>query len=462
MIIKSLIDKNFTRRPKILVIGDSMIDQYYDVEVTRISPEAPVLIMRSDFDFPCETRCGGAANVAYQLNHWNVDCTLLSVMNFRDVEIFERHGLQVIPIASETPIPRKKRFHQGQEIIRWDVENLAHKPEYTEELMRRLDDLLLRARVTEQPYDVVILSDYDKGIFTDFKKTQEMITICHTYGVRTIVDPKNEPIEKWTGCSIFKPNSVEAGRLTGRATLKEQVIKLAEKLYKSDIVVTAGGSGVAIYNSNSGYSEYTPPRKVRAESYIGAGDCFIAHLSLAVSHGFNLSDAVEIAFKAGEVYVQRKHNTPVGPLDIQNSKFVDPRTLIERNFKLVFTNGCFDVLHTGHITTLEFAKTKGDRLVVALNVDETIRSLKGEGRPINCLEDRKKMIAAMSCVDYVVDFSEDSPYNIIKMIKPDVLVKGGDYTRATVRSAELVPEVYLAPLVEGHSSSKIIKKLKEN
>jgi D-beta-D-heptose 7-phosphate kinase/D-beta-D-heptose 1-phosphate adenosyltransferase len=462
MNVQQLLNKNFSYRPNILVIGDSMIDEYYDVVVNRISPEAPILIMKSDLDLPNKVRPGGSANVAYQFRHWNVDCTLLSVMSSKDVEIFENNHLIVEPILSEIPLPRKKRFHQLQELIRWDVEKSDYNLDYTKKLICKLEQML-KASVSTRPYDVVILSDYDKGIFKDFGLTQQIITVCHTYGVSTIVDPKNEPIEKWSGCSIFKPNTVEAGRFTGTNILQEQVFKLADKLYRSNIVVTAGGDGVAGFDCSvtDSYIEYRSPHKINPESVIGAGDCFIAHLALSFSHGFSLEDCIVLAFKAGEVYVQRKHNKPVGPLEIQDSKYVDPRTLLQRNFKLVFTNGCFDILHTGHVKTLEFAKSKGDKLVVALNTDESVKKIKGESRPINCLANRKEMLASLHCVDYIIDFSEDSPYNVIKMIKPDVLVKGGDYTINTVRSAELVPEVYLSPLVEGCSTTKIIQKIKE-
>jgi len=433
-LITDFIGKNYATRPKILVMGDCMIDEYYEVEVNRISPEAPIPVMKSSTDEPVCIAPGGAANVASQFTYWNTECDLLS---------------------PECRIPIKKRFKNGQNLIRWDVEDPSQVTDkHIEETIATL-----KVWLSKKKYDVAILSDYDKGLFRNFKLVQEMITLFSTYGVKTIVDPKDDPIEKWLGCTVFKPNSVEANKFTGHYDGSCQSAKLAESLLDSSIVITKGGEGTYCYDAPARHDfHYQPKKRARVKSVIGAGDCFVSLLALAIAHKYPLEQAVEIAYEAGAIYVQREHNKPVSPLDLQDSKFVWPVSLADRDFKLVVSNGCFDLLHSGHIASLEFAKSKGDKLAVLVNSDMSVRKLKGRGRPILPLSDRVKMLSALECVDYIVPFGEDSPMECIKKIKPDVLVKGP--TSKKPRSAEFVKEFYNAPSVDWVSTSNIIDRIK--
>jgi D-beta-D-heptose 7-phosphate kinase/D-beta-D-heptose 1-phosphate adenosyltransferase len=223
-------------------------------------------------------------------------------------------------------------------------------------------------------------------------------------------------------------------------------------------------NGVLGFDRESIFADtHQPVEKTTAiYGYSGAGDCFAATLAVAVGHGLKLADAAKLAYRAGSRYVLKEHNAPISPLDLYEDKFVHPKDLVDRDFKLVFTNGCFDVLHIGHLHTLKYAKEKGDKLVVAINTDESVKKLnKGPNRPYNTLADRKEILAALECVDFVVDFAEDSPYNIVKLIKPDVLVKGGDYLLDQIKSKELVKEVYVAPLIEGISTTELARKMRQ-
>lgn len=467
MLTSKFLEKNHQKKVKIAVFGDAMIDQYHIVDVKRISPEAPIPVMLSPTDRPSYILPGGAANVVAQLKNFNVDCILFSLMGREDAAIFERCGIKLPEFYSgeylESRIPRKIRFQDHQSLIRWDIE----QENYGGSIEEKIDSLIfcLEHYFSEgKTFDVVILSDYGKGIFKSFRKTQDIITLCHSYGVKTVVDPKKLPIEKWSGCTYFKPNSVEAENFTNSKTPEHQCQKLADFLPNSNIIVTHGGDGVSGCTASGDPFSYCSNKKISVKNFSGAGDCFAAFFSLAVAHGFSPPECAEIGYKAGEAYVQSNHNKPILPLDLYESKFVLPQDLVTRDFKLVVVNGCYDLLTSAHISTFEFAKTKGDKLAVLINSDESVKRLKGNARPIIPLEQRKKIIAALDCVDFVIDFTDDSPYNLISEIKADILVKGGDFNRdfnRLPRSASVVKEFYFAPCVEGVSTSKIVEKIKK-
>jgi D-beta-D-heptose 7-phosphate kinase/D-beta-D-heptose 1-phosphate adenosyltransferase len=454
-IISELIDKNRDNRIKVGVVGDCMIDQYHLVDVKRISPEAPIPVMLSRSEDASYILPGGAANVAYQFKKWNVNCTLFGLMSRVDAAVYERHGINLPKYYSgewlEKRVPRKIRFQDQQSLIRWDIED----PNYGEEIDISNLIFCLEYYLEKEHLDVVILSDYDKGLFKSINKTKEIIRICKAYGVKTIVDPKNEPIEKWGGCNYFKPNSSEADKFSqGRG-----LTRISRRLPNSHIIKTSSNAVEVCTNENLEF-EYVSEKNVAVSNYSGAGDCFAAIFALAVAHKFSVSECAELAYKAGQKYVQRCNNKPVSPLDLCDTKFVQPQDLRDRDFKLSCTNGCYDLgLHAGHISTFEFAKSKADKLVVLINSDDSIKRLKGENRPIIPLEQRMKILASLECIDYIIPFFDDTPYDAVKRISPDVLVKGSDWQGKKINSAELVKYVCFAPLVEGISTTKIIEKI---
>jgi D-beta-D-heptose 7-phosphate kinase/D-beta-D-heptose 1-phosphate adenosyltransferase len=454
--ISTLLEHNRQRRVKILVVGDCMLDEYYEVKVTRISPESPnISVMLSDADEPTAVRPGGAANVCYQLKHFNCQCDLLGFVDEEALARFSQSGLNAghcIKLPSSR-IPRKKRFFDGDTQVggRWDIEsfNYGLHPDILEikrsELMREL------TAIGDQ-YDAVIFSDYAKGVFSP---TQ----VLPSLKVPMIVDPKKGPLEMWCGCTVVKPNEREAAELTGKADIMDQALAIRVATGCTDVVVTRGGKGLYI-SHGSEHRFYTPPIKVQANSTIGAGDSFISILALCLAHNIDILNAAEVAFEAGTAYVQQKHNQPVTPWELQKqSKFVTPAELKNRNFNLVWTNGCFDVMHSGHLDTLKFAREQGDKLVVAVNTDASIARLKGPNRPVVCLAERMRMLAALECVDFVLSFDEDTPLKLIEEVRPDVVVKGGDYKPESVVGSELT-KVVIAPFVEDHSTTNIIEKIK--
>ena len=450
--IQNFLKKNRSQNLKIHVLGDAMIDEYHKVEVNRISPEFPIPIMRSSNSNAIQ-KPGGAANVVHQLRHFNVDPSLWCFYDQNLTDVLQKHYIlwscaNFVSVKASLPI--KRRFFDGDiQVARHDIEskNCGLNQKELDFVTGGLRDVI----ATSCKPDVAIFSDYNKGFFA----SEEFNVLDFYKDVTTIVDPKNGPLSKWKGCTIIKPNAKEAFDLTGRNTWREQARHIQDEIGCESVVITFGGEKVAGIWHND-YFCYQPDKKVEVESVIGAGDCFCATFALAVGHGFSVPEAAEIGWNSGSIYVQNKMNRPIVPAELSLSGIVESEDLSSRDFKLVFTNGCFDLLHEGHLETLRFAKSQGDKLVVALNSDASIKRLKGSERPLKPLDQRMKVIAALNMVDFVVSFDEDTPLEVIKTIKPDVLVKGDGYCIDSIVGADIVPEVLVAPSVPGLSSTKFI------
>jgi D-beta-D-heptose 7-phosphate kinase/D-beta-D-heptose 1-phosphate adenosyltransferase len=452
-LITKFLEKNAKKTIFLHVIGDSIVDECYKVKVTRISPESPnVCVMVSEDSTPSVISPGGAANVCHQLKNFNARPRLFSLIDREAYDIFVKCGIPFFGhIIIDDLIPRKKRFYDGNIQIsnRWDIEKKLNCQEKVLELIKLW-------QVFQAEPDVIIISDYDKGLFES-----EHLSLFNLTNKIVIVDPKKPPLDKWKGCTIFKPNANEAFELSGGLTNWEQQCDFfQDKLGCQSVVITQEGRGV-VGKTNEGYFEYDPVRKVAASRITGAGDCFVGVLALAVAHGFSVSDAAIIAFEAGQLYVQTDVNDTITPLQFQKkSKFATAEELKNRNFKLVFSNGCYDILHSGHLETLKIAKSKGDKLVVAVNSDASVTRLKGPKRPVVPLQERMELLAALECVDYVISFDEDTPLHLMEQIKPNVIVKGADWNNKIVVGSEIAEEVVLVPLIEDKSTTNIIEKIK--
>jgi D-beta-D-heptose 7-phosphate kinase/D-beta-D-heptose 1-phosphate adenosyltransferase len=424
--------------------------------------------MKSSNTKPTKTLPGGAANVCYQFKHLNVDAALNTLLNFEVEKTLNQYNINTDPCAKYTDIriPIKRRYYDGDSpFCRHDIEQENYGlHEFALQSIRNkfINDCKTEISATTKDLsnDYLILSDYDKGFF---KENSEEWT---QLGIPTIIDPKNGPIEKWKGCTIFKPNSQEAAKLSSLSNWKDQAIYFLNILQCQSVVITQSGKGVVGWDGIAGdFFEYVNPTKKIPRSVIGAGDCFCAFLALAFAHKFNICECAEIAFKAAASYVDNIHNHPISLYDLMRTE--DPYKakymMPERGEgKLVFTNGCFDILHANHVKMLQFAKSRGDKLVVALNSDASVRRLKGESRPIVPLKQRIEIVAALDCVDFVCAFYEDTPLEIIKTIKPDYIVKGGDYRKEEVVGHDLVEEVFIYDYQSDQSTTKIIEKCNFN
>jgi D-beta-D-heptose 7-phosphate kinase/D-beta-D-heptose 1-phosphate adenosyltransferase len=447
--MNELLQRHFDYKPKIAIFGDAMLDEYYNVNASRVSPEFPIPVLLSETGEPNKLALGGAANVCAQFSNFNVEINLFAIINQKIKDISRDIDTQGCIFSGGVPI--KKRFYSdGFPLCRLDVE----ASNYGLENISSFRDKIFSNLCSSGPFDVVVFSDYNKGLLDGQK---EFISELGDSTI-TIVDPKKAPIERWKGCSIIKPNSKEARDISGKEDPREQCEYFMSKTNCQAVIITQGGSGI-FGNVMGVWFEYRPTLKSNVRSVVGAGDCFVAFLSMCMAHSIDIRKAVEIAFDACSEYVQKPYNTPIFPYQIERSKFIDPRNLKTRDFSLSFSNGCFDILHPGHLSLLEFAKSKSDKLVVAINSDESVRRQNKSHPLINNIEYRKQMIASLECVDFVVDFTEDTPYEVIKTIRPDVLVKGSDWPNPV--GSDIVKEVCSFGLLGDYSTTSIIKKIKD-
>lgn len=456
--IETFLKMTNSMRSKVTVVGDYLLDEYYYVLADRVSPEFPIPVMLSSDSIPDISIPGGAGNVCRQMEGFNVDVDFYSLIDTYGLEVLNSSSISSkFCVLMEGKNPIKKRIYQDDfPLCRWDIELTNFG--LTDSLINYQREL--HEKFCKEVSGVVIFSDYGKGLFNS-----DLNWMCNE-DLLTIVDPKNGPIEKWKGCTIFKPNEKEAHDLSGGLKdWKKQCDYFMSVLGCSGVVITRGRKGV-VGKMINGYFDYKPDFSVACESSIGAGDTFAAFLAMTQVHCMDIIKSVEIAWKAGSIYVQKKHNKPVHPYELLalddpiKAKFVSREFLSNRDFDLVFTNGCFDFgLHSGHLKLLHESSKMG-KLVVALNSDESVSRLKGKNRPLSPLKERMKIMAALECVDYVVSFEEDTPYEIIKEIRPDVLVKGGDYKKEDVVGADLVEKLYIVPSEEGVSTTKKIEEFK--
>jgi D-beta-D-heptose 7-phosphate kinase/D-beta-D-heptose 1-phosphate adenosyltransferase len=463
-----------------LVVGDVMLDKYIWGDVERISPEAPVPVVRATWQ---NERPGGAANVAMNLAGLGACVTVAGFGGGDDEQrrlesMLAEAGVEpALTKVEAIPTTTKLRIFSGnQQMMRLDME-AAPSPSnaaYTE-LLKSVSSALPNA-------DVVVLSDYAKGVLTE-AMCRSIIAEAGKLGVPVLVDPKQQDFSRYHGATTICPNRKELSAATGEPFSDIDRVLAASQamlgpLDMEFMVVTLGDKGIAVLRKDSRLHAPAVVRQVYDVS--GAGDTVIAVLALAIACDVGIETAVQLANlaagivvnKVGTVSIQREEL--LGALSQELTLHMDERILpLQRLLsrvamwrstgdRVVFTNGCFDILHIGHITLLEQARRQGDRLIVALNSDESVHQIKGPMRPIVGEQERARVLAALSAVDAVVVFDETTPLTLIEAIRPDVLVKGGDYCEEAVVGAREVRawggRVELIPLVEGISTTRLIAK----
>ena len=459
---------------RVVVAGDVMLDQYLFGATSRISPEAPVPVVHVQ---KTDDRPGGAANVAVNLASLDVKTRLIgAVGNDTAATTLEMlltgQGIDCdfARVGDRPTITKTRVQSRGQQLIRLDQENAAQLRDSA------LVDTLAGAVVGA---GAVVLSDYGKGSLTDVSR---MIALCREAGVPVLVDPKGREFEKYRGATLLTPNQGEfeavAGHCDSDAELAARGWQMVEDLELTALLVTRSEKGMMLLESgNEPLFLSTQAREVY--DVTGAGDTVIATLAGALASGQSLASASALANIAAGLVVRKIGVATVTPGEIQvalHQRGQGGRGLVSRdellvlvgeararNERIVMTNGCFDILHAGHVAYLEEAKSLGDRLIVAVNDDDSVRQLKGDSRPINALEDRMLVLAGLAAVDWVVPFADDTPAELIAAVLPDVLVKGGDYQPEEIAGGREVlqngGEVRVLSFRHGHSTSRIIEKL---
>ncbi len=459
----------------VLVIGDVMLDRYWHGNTSRISPEAPVPIVDIERS---EDRPGGAANVALNVVSLGAKCTLLGCVGADEAGALLVDKLQAAGVecdfveVPDWPTTMKLRvLSQRQQLLRSDFESPT--PETCANVLMEK----LRSHIGDAT--VLIVEDYDKGAISD---AQAIMRAAAAKNVPVVVDPKAKPFSNYAGASLLKPNRLELEAIVDTWTtdieLGERAAKLCRDHDIAALVVTLGGAGMSVIAA--GQRQHLPARAVDVFDVTGAGDTAAAVLGIATGLGWSAIDAARLANVASSIVVTKSGTATVsGPelaLAVQADEHKDKGMLTREQValavqlakqageKVVFTNGCFDILHAGHVSYLEEARALGDRLVVAVNDDASVTRLKGAGRPVNELQRRLRVLAGLASVDWVVGFTEDTPVALLEELEPNVLVKGGDYGVDAVVGAEVVAgyggEVRVLGLVEDCSTTEILEKVR--
>lgn len=464
----------------VLCIGDLMLDRYVYGTVDRVSPEAPVPVLRKaeTVEMP-----GGAGNVARNLAALGLHTIMIGCVGNDEagqkIDMLLANHPQIeshLVSASGVQTVIKSRFvASNQQLLRVDTEDSAP------DIGPGAAVLCAAIEKYASSAALIVVSDYAKGCITP-GVFSACVNAAQTNGIPLLVDPKSRDLSIYKGASLIKPNAKELADGTGLATGSDSEVETAlaaaaKDLTGSSIVVTRAGKGMSWLTEGAVSHAHGKARQVFDVS--GAGDTSMAALAAAISAGAPLEQAVELAVIASGIAVGKSGTATVDSDEIREAFnrgghghaaiLIDRDKLSDqvRRWKVAglrvgFTNGCFDILHPGHLSLLEQARAGCDRLVVAINTDASVKRLKGETRPINSEEDRARLLSGLSCVDAVTSFDEGTPADLIAAVKPDLLVKGGDYTLEEIVGAETVKanggEVMIVPLVDGQSTTSIIAR----
>ncbi len=468
----------------ILCVGDIMLDRYIYGTVDRISPEAPIPVFTAKRE---ERMLGGAGNVVRNLLSLGAHVSFASVIG-DDITGTQLTGLvgaekRLIPtlLTERGRVSTKKTRYvaASQQILRSDNET---RDVVREETINKITELLL----PELPdYHAIILSDYGKGLLTP-ALCRAVIDAARAHDIPVFVDPKQRDVSLYAGATVMSPNLKELALAAGVDAFEndDAIVSAAQALAVKHqfryVLVTRGEQGMSLVDA-AGLLVHLPAAAQQVFDVSGAGDTVIATLAATFAAGATMTNAATLANIAGGIVVGRLGTAVVHRTDMTAALYVHrARALQEKvlpvetacdiianwrrdGLTVGFTNGCFDIMHAGHITLLTDAKSRCDKLIVALNTDASVRALKGPSRPVNAEMDRAQVVAALGVVDAVVLFDEDTPLELLKQLKPDVLMKGADYTKQQVVGWELVESyggrVELLPLKDGYSTTNIIRKV---
>ena len=464
-----MIQKLQGSHPKILVVGDLMIDHYIYGRCERISPEAPVQVVEIEKE---KDLLGGAGNVVNNLLAFGAEVTLASVIgDDRAGEWIEKRveqkGIKSLLLKESRPTTQKSRvIASNQQIVRIDREEKHDIGLQSQEKILEF--------IAQNSFDVILLSDYAKGVLTP-SLVQAIISLRKAF---VFIDPKGKDYKKYSGADLITPNKKEATEASGIEIVDDATLQSAGEFLKSrfhikNVIITLSQDGMAIFDEGM---HKIPTFARDVYDVTGAGDTVLAALGFGIASGLSLYEAARFANLAAGVVVGKVGAATATLEEIEEYEKAAEVEVCIKSFdqikkiaaklhkegkKIVFTNGCFDILHLGHVKYLQKAKELGDVLIVGINTDKSVQRLKGKSRPINPEFDRAYIVASLKPVDYVVLFEEDTPYNLIKIIKPDILVKGADYKGKEVVGSDIASKTVLVDFIDGRSTTKIVEKIKE-
>ena len=461
----------------VLVVGDVMLDRYWHGPVTRISPEAPVPVVNVK---QIEERPGGAANVALNIAALGASSTVVGLVGEDEAAQAIQDSLRSVHIKTDfitvpnvPTITKLRVLSRHQQLIRLDFED-----SFADVDSAAIMDNMTKALTGENP--VVVFSDYNKGSLSDI---QNMIQLAKSRGAKVLVDPKGSDFEKYRGATLLTPNLSEFEEVVGHCKTDQELFDRATQLVidlqLDALLVTRSEHGMTLIRENVA-PFHLPTQAQEVFDVTGAGDTVMAVLAASIAAGSSFEDACALANAGAGVVVGKIGTSTVNTIELANAVYSQQEigfgVLTEEQLKLavklaqhrgekvVMTNGCFDILHAGHVSYLNTAREQGDRLIVAVNSDQSVRGLKGEGRPVNPVDRRMIVLAGLGAVDWVVEFTEETPQRLIAGVLPDLLVKGGDYKPEEIAGGEEViangGEVRVLQFKDGCSTSEIIKTIR--
>ena len=462
---------------KLLVIGDVMLDRYWHGSASRVSPEAPVPVVQVANR---EDRPGGAGNVALNIAALGSAVRLVGVVGDDEAGLELLSRLKAAGVycdflqSKEKPTITKLRIiSQHQQLIRLDFEKAFEASD--------IIGLQDKAKSLVDDSQVMVLSDYGKGALQDIN---DLIDLGRSRNIPIIVDPKGTDFTKYRGATLITPNLTEFEAVMGGSHNEEELVnkglRLVRELNLEAILITRGEHGMTLIRPDSP-ELHLPARAQEVFDVTGAGDTVISVLAASMAAGDGFADATALANLAAGLVVGKLGTAAISGPELRRAMLADQNSgrgvmtaeqlqIVVQDAKahgekIIFTNGCFDIIHAGHVGYLADAKQLGDRLVVAINDDDSVRRLKGAGRPINPVERRMAVLAGLEAVDWVVSFSEDTPEPLLESLQPEVLVKGGDYTKDQVVGGSYVESyggmVRVLEFLDNCSTSAIMEKIKE-
>tara|TARA_Y100000385_G_C13067176_1_gene627265 strand:- start:440 stop:1867 length:1428 start_codon:yes stop_codon:yes gene_type:complete len=470
--------KQISTDKKVLVIGDVMLDEYTFGNVERISPEAPVPILKVE---ELQLRLGGAANVAANISSLGIKVSLMGICGDDNtgsllVKEMQKHSVDSKLLKSDdlNTIVKKRIIANQQQLIRIDQESRIDS-QVSKNLYKKFLEIYI-------DYDLVVISDYGKGSLIDHQK---YIKSCNLKNISVLIDPKGGDFDRYKNATLMTPNLREfeeiVGTIKNNDELVDKAISLKNELALRYLIVTLGPEGVLFVDDKNNANKI-PSEARQVFDVSGAGDTIIAVLAVLIVNDYEFVSALKIANVAAGLAVgkvgtsvisyrelddalNRKDNTTQSLQSIDQLMPIIEQAKLE-NKKIVMTNGCFDILHAGHVTYLEEAAKLGNFLIVAINSDASVSRLKGKSRPINSLEMRATVVSSLSAVNFVVSFEEDTPQKLYELILPDILVKGSDYSGKEIIGSDVITSnggsVKLIEFVEGFSTTSIVEKIKKH